>query len=80
VAEAERCADLRIQFPVDSGRYSLVSDVMRDRYGINRVLRNVTTFAPGTYASGRWIDTEFRGSSAKLSGPDFQVVRVGQDA
>jgi Arc/MetJ-type ribon-helix-helix transcriptional regulator len=34
---------LLIEVSVDSGRYPSVSDVMRDRYGINRVLRSVTT-------------------------------------
>lgn len=39
-------------------RYLVAARARRDRYGINCVLRNVTTFAPGTYASRRWIETE----------------------
>jgi hypothetical protein len=36
-----------LRFPVVSGRNHSVSDVMRDRYGINRVLKTVIHLAPG---------------------------------
>lgn len=38
-------ADLRTQFLVDSRRYPSILNVMRDRYGINRVRSATTTFA-----------------------------------
>jgi hypothetical protein len=40
-----------------SGRYPSASDVMRDRYGINRVLMSVTTLhqAPACLRSGDWL-------------------------
>jgi hypothetical protein len=37
-----------MEFPVASRLYPFVSDVMRDRYGINRVLWTVTTLQEAT--------------------------------
>jgi hypothetical protein len=52
----KRNADLRIEFPVVSGRYPLVSDVVRDRYGINRLLKSVTTLRRHHRRSGSRFD------------------------
>jgi hypothetical protein len=61
----ETAADLWIPFLVDSRRYPSIFDVVRDRYGIKRVVEATTTFASvfgrraalRASASKRWHNT-----------------------